>query len=321
MKILTISWWIRKHTNRNHLGMLDSLNDHCEYNAYGRKELEPFEDNLKEKVIELVQKHQPDVLLVYSGLHFMDIPNFFKEIKGCLKIMIESDYHTQKIKERWYIDAGIDYLFFRNGDDTSSVGVPSVWWPWATDEDSFTASDYHNRKNIIGFAGSSVHEFYTIRKRARDILLAHNLLDMRGKSIAQTEYDRSEDVNSIIWCGENGKYQEYLRSLKGFLASTETRGPFAKTFEAMASKTILLSSPIFNKHLFGLNDCYVEYKTDCSDIITQAKFLLNEDLTEMAEKAYQNYLKNHTKKIRIKELYDNIKLILSGKEPIRRWGL
>jgi len=319
MKILVISYWIRKHTNRNHLAMLDALNDYCECFVYGRKELESYSDNLKTKIDELISVHSPDVLIVYSGLYLMDQPNYFRDI-NCLKIMVEVDYHTQKVKEHWYRDNKFDYMFWRNGDDTSSLKIPGVWWPYGTDENSFYPGN--NRENIIGFAGSSNHQFYIIRKKAIDKLISAGLLNMKGKSIAQTEYDRSKDPNSIDWQGENGRYQNFLRSVKGLLASSETRGPFAKTFESMASKTTLLCSPILNKDLFfGSEDCYIEYKPDCSNIIEKANFILNNDMTELNERAYKQFLEKHTKKKRVKELYDNIKLIIEGKEPVRRWGL
>jgi len=318
MKILVISYWIKKHTNRNHLAMLDALNEHCECFVYGRKELESY--SLKEKIEELVTIHSPDVLIVYSGLYLMDQPNYFRDI-NCLKIMMEVDYHNQKDKKSWYKDNKFDYMFWRNGDDTTSVEIPGVWWPYGTDENSFYDASL-SRENIIGFAGSSKHSFYTIRQKAIEKLKADELLNMKGKSIAQTEYDRSENPNSIDWKGENGLYQNFIRSVKGFLASAEARGPFAKTFESMASKTTLLCSPILNKDLFfGSEDCYVEYKPDCSNIVERARFILNNDMTELNERAYKQFLEKHTKSKRVKELYDNIKLILEGKEPLRRWGL
>lgn len=311
MNILIVSWITRKHTNRQHLGTLDLLKDHCECNIYGRQELEPYQDSLKIKILELVSKHNPDVVVCYSGLMLMNYENLFRNITR-LKIMIEVDYHDQKPKEQWYRDNGFDYMMYRNGNDTSSVGIPGVWWPWSAPESEFYDDDC-DRHKIIGFAGSTVHRLYTVRRRARDILVAQGLLEDRKKTILQTEYD------GATWTGDTGKYQEYMRSVKGFLTSTENRGPFAKTFEAMASKTLVLSSPIINKDLlFG--DCYVEYKSDCTDLVKQARFLLNEDLSEIKEQAYLEYLEKHTRKKRAKELHDNIKLILEGKEPVRRWG-
>lgn len=314
MKILIISWIIRKHTNRQHLGTLDLLKDHCECNIYGRQELEPHQYNLRNKIAELVDKHNPDVVVCYSGLFLMDQGNLFKDISQ-LKIMIEVDYHNQMHKEKWYKDNGFDYMMYRNGSDTSSVGIPGVWWPWSAPQSEFYADD-RDRQLIIGFAGSQVHPYYTIRKNA--IPRLGGLLDDRKKTILQIEYTGQGGV----WNGDSGKYQEYVRSVKGFLSSTECRGPFAKVFEAMASKTIVLSSPIYNKNLlFGEDQCYIEYKADCSDIVKKARFLLNEDMTEIAEKAHRQFLKYHTRTKRVKELYDNIKLILEDKEPIKRWGL
>ena len=317
MKILILSWILRKHSTRQHLGTLDRLKEHCECHIYGRDDLEPYKEKLQDKFMELFNVHRPDVVIGYAGMYLMDQGNLFRDMKNCLKLFIEVDYHDQMGKEQWYTDNKFDHMFYRNANDTSAVKIPGCWWPWSAYEDEFYDVPFVPRQNIIGFAGSSVHRIYTVRRKARDILLAHGLLDDRKKTILQTEYDENGK-----WTGQNGKYQEYLRSIEGLLTSTENRGPFAKTFEAMSSRTVVLSSPIINKELlFGKKQCYVEYKYDCSDIVEKAKFILENDMKQIKENAYIAFIGNHTTDLRAKELYNNIVRLIEGKEVIRKWGL
>jgi hypothetical protein len=147
------------------------------------------------------------------------------------------------------------------------------------------------------------------------------LLEDKKKSILKTEY--TTERNSTVWTGSNGKYQEYLRTIRCLLTSTENRGPFAKTFEAMASGTLVLSSPIFNKNLlFGQDECYAEYKPDCSNIMPMAQRIRTDDagVKLIIDKAYKVFLEKHTTDKRIEELHINIKRLLEGKNLIRKWG-
>jgi glycosyltransferase involved in cell wall biosynthesis len=312
--ILVLTFWRRNYmSHRQNIGTLERLKQYCNINFYDRENIELHKYN------DLVEKHNPDIVICYGAMGFTEMDKPFKSIKRC-KICIEPDYHNFIGKEDWYRNNGFDYLFLRNANDTSKAGIPSVWWPWSADQNEFFP-DNRKRRNIIGFAGSSVHELYVIRRKARDILLSNNLLEDKKKTIMASE------MSEGMWKGEwsdQGKYQKYLRSIKAILTSTENNGPFAKTFEAMSSETAILSSPIINKDLlFGNKQCYFEYKNNCGDVIEKANEILNnpELVKEVVMNAKEQFLEKHTTEIRVKELYDNLKRILESKEPIKKWGL
>jgi len=327
MNVLVLTNWKRDYmSHRQNIGTLERLSKYCNINIYSNEEIEPYILGISSRhpiidnyLYEIIEKHNPDIVICYGAMGFIDIGTPFKHISRC-KICIEPDYHNFFGKEKWYRDNGFNYMFLRNGNNTDKIGIPSVWWPWSADENEFFTRN-EPRRNIIGFAGSSVHELYRIRRNARDMLFAHHLLEDKKKTIMASE------CADGMWKGkwtDQGKYQEYLRSVVAILTSTENRGPFAKTFEAMASGTAVLSSPIINKELlFGNKKCYFEYKPDCSDIVKVARDILNNPkwVQEVTTNAKEEFLKKHTTEKRVKELYDNLIRIEEAREPERKWGI
>lgn len=326
LNLLVLTYWRKDYmSHRQNIGTLERLNKYCNINIYSKKDIEDYIKNisLSESIDkyfdELIEEYNPDIFICYGAMGFTDWGSPFRNIKGC-KVCIEPDYHNFFGKEVWYRNNKFDYMFLRNANNTKKIGIPSIWWPWSADEKEFYPKN-GQRRNIIGFAGSSVHELYKIRKRAIDILSKHGLLENKKKTIMASEM--SDGMWKGIW-NDQGKYQEYLRSIVAILASTENRGPFAKTFEAMASNTAVLSSPVINKELlFGNKKCYFEYKEDCSDIVKVTKDILNNPswVKEVVENARNMFLKFHTTEKRVKELHDNFVKIIEGKEPERKWGI
>jgi len=313
MKVLVVTWHREGYMSyRQHFGILNRLARYCDYVIYGRKYFERYGGPLG-NVKKLYDKHRPDIVICYGAMEFIKYENVFGQLKGCLKVCIEPDYHNHFGKEDWYLQFNVVAL--RNANDTEKIKTRCFWWPWSVDEKEFYPTE-DPRRNVIGFAGSSKHHLYTIRSEAIHALLSAGLLEHRMKTIMFSELnDKGE------W-KDRGRYQQYLREINGLLTSTENRGPFAKTFEGMASGTIILTSPVFHKELlFGDKECFVEYKPDCSDIVDKAEFILNENLVEIADNAYDVCIERHTTDKRIKELYDNLNNLLEGKELTRKWGL
>lgn len=312
MKTLIVTWWRKDYMSyRHHLGMLKKL----DATIYDRNDLQQL--NNDNRFSKLYRIHKPDVFICYGAMNFIDNANIFDKIGKCLKVCIEPDYHNHFGKESWYNQ--FDMVVLRNGNDPSKIGPPTFWWPWSVDENEFYSTE-EPKRNVIGFAGSSKHHLYTIRNKAIDTLTESGLpFENMRKTIMANE------CADGMWQGkwtDQGKYQKYLREINGLLTSTENRGPFAKTFEAMMSGTIVLSSPVINKKLFfGKKECFVEYKPDCTNIVEKAKLILNENLEEMANNAYEVCIEKHTSEKRIKELIDNLKNMLEGKKLEKRWGL
>jgi glycosyltransferase involved in cell wall biosynthesis len=323
MKILVLSYFPKKHSHRQHQSTIERLPATVYY--YNQADLEPFKDNLKVRFGEIYERIQPDVVLCYASQFFITMDDLWSNMK-CLKGCIEPDYHNFYFatspsykKQKWYNQ--FDFVALRNGNDPKDIQVPTFWWPWSADEKEFEFGPFEGRRNIIGFAGSSVHELYKIRKNARDQLVNAGFLEDKKKSILKTEY--TTDRNSTVWMGSNGKYQKYLRSIRCLMTSTENRGPFAKTFEAMSSGALVLTSPIINKELlFGDDECYIEYQKNCSNIKEMALMTRKEPalVKGIIENAYKIFMEKHTTSKRVNELFINIQRTLEGKGLLKMWG-
>lgn len=314
MRILILSWIMRGHNNRQQLGFLDGLKNHCNTYIHGREELFSYKDNLKARVEQLYSEIKPDLTICYAGMFLSEIEDLFENIPSP-KLMIEVDFFNIT-NYKWYKNNRFELIMARNLEDLSITKLPTVWLPWSVNPKEFFDSE-ETRRNIIGFAGSSVHQFYSLRRKARDTLLSHNLLEDKKKSMITSEIDENGKWH------DSGKYPKYLRSITGLLTSTELGSPFAKTFEAMSSSTVVLSSPIKNKEiLFGTDkEYYVEYKKDCSDIVKKAKKILNEPewSAEIARNGQSITLERHTTEKRVEELYNNVKNLLEGKPMVKKW--
>lgn len=319
MKILVLSMHPRKHTSRLHLHFLDRLNEYAECYVYGYDELYPYIDDLKKQFMNLYDKHKPDVVIgyIYVQSPMEDKGDLFRDMK-CAKIFIECDWWKLLVMKDpgWYKRQKFDLMMHRHAFNNNLLDVPYVWLPMAADPNEFY-DEGRKRRNEISFAGSSKHPIYMIRQKAIQTLESNGLLKNHMKKLMQAEVGKDG-----IWRNQYN-YHNLLKETAILLTSTEHNGPFAKTFEAMASKCVVLSSPIFKHQLLFEGDCVAIYKKDCSNIVNVARKLLNDKDYQnyLRENAYKEFIKKHTTQIRIKELYDNIVNLLEGKSIVRKWDL
>jgi hypothetical protein len=305
MKIISILPVHDPETKLNYrinIGFINKLNTLCEYygiQAYNRK-------GVIYTAEELYEKYKPDAMLLLAHSNLLD--GYLKDIP-CLKVMISVDY--RKIEERkkfyWYKNNQFDLVIQRgiydNGSFEKNIGIPSVWLPYSADEMEF----YPVKERIprIGFTGTTSQSSYAQRRKALQLLEQENLINNSGR---------------LSGMG----YSYFLRIHRAILTDTRLGkssiySPHAKAFEIIASGSVLLTPPT-NIEILP-KDCYIEYKNDFSDIIEKAEWILtNKDgCDRISKNAYNEFLKNHTDTVRIKELYGNIKSMLEGKELVKKW--
>ncbi len=323
MKVLFLFDGYKRFNYRILKGFVIKLSRLCDFNIYGPKEYEsnselaPIKYDPKITGKDLIGLFHPDVFL-FQIYNKKNIEWYPKDIckSGIPSALLMDDYYTrvpelQAVDEEctvldWCETSGLS-LIIRKGL-YKEEDPPSVWLPPCANEEEFYPDENIERKNIIGFAGSSDKgKYYAIRHRAREILKHENLLDPdNGKLGAE-------------------RYPEYLRSHVCMLACAGgiLHMPVSKTFEITLSGAALLTNWMHeSKTLFGDKQCFFTYKDDLSDIIDVAKVILNDK--DMVKEVTNNALKvvreKHTDTIRIRELYDILYSLVEGKEIPRVWG-
>ncbi len=308
-KILVITrHWEKKSTSRLHLKFLGLLkNDVSEYtlldgnsaftsrNADGKVCVDP---------LEVYEKYKPDIVIGYTSYGFAR--NFFSKFP-CKKVMIETDFYKRINDLDWYRENKFDLIIQRGSyDPTIEFEIPMVYLPFSADEkEFFPLARWKQRKNIVGFAGSRNSPIYADRRNAIEKLSKANLLKLEGTRIKG--------------------YPKFIRSVKMFLTSTEIDSAHGKTFETLASGTVLLTPPFsLQEELFGPPSfgCVV-YKKDGSDIVKKVRELRkNTNLAkDIAENGYKIFLEKHTHSHRIKELKFHLSNLLSERPQEKIWSI
>lgn len=271
---------------------------------------------------DLQKDYKPDIIICYGNFATEVFSGYFTEMT-CAKTVVITDFHghtsnNQGIMKR-YAENGFDIMFMRGVYNKKYKStIPMVWVPFSANEKEFYPDDSIRRQNIIGFAGMVSPSVYVVRRKAIKLLKKVKLLKICDKNTCN-KGDRKKNIG----------YPLFLRSVVSCLTSTDLYNwpstPRAKTFEIMGSKTVLLT-PCFERmeRMIGKPDQgYVEFKSDCSDIVKQARKIINEPTwaKSVAENGYEIFLKKHTDRIRIKELYNHLQRLVSGKPMERVWGL
>lgn len=226
-----------------------------------------------------------DILLCYTsyGIRSQQISDL-----NCCKIIIETDFY-KKVKGSllgWYKSCGFDLIIQRGAyDSTLDVGVPMVWLPFSADPKEFHPDLSIKRESVVAFAGSYTAGIYFQRRKA--------INELKRAGIYK-EYVKSKS-----------EYADNLRKSLMWLTSTEINSPHGKVFEAMASGTIVLTPSFWGEqNLFGVRECYVRYKSDCSDIVKQARKIINdpEYAKVIRDNALAVFYQFHTHEKRLEEL-------------------
>lgn len=256
---------------------------------------------------KLKKDYKPDIVICHA--HSECLNKYFKEFKNQLKIMIAVDFWKIIKNNRldWYYNNEFDLTVHRHFlPEIEKVNTETVWLPFSACDKEF----YPQNKKLpfIGFAGNCMSPQYAERRLAIEYLDSEGLLVYNRGSKGLIRHER---------------YSKFLRSFESILCSAEFDSPFGKLFEIMASGSIPLIPKFSGIDILFWKNTMMHYKKDCSNIIDQAKILLNDhDMRiEMQEKSYKNFKKAHTDDIRIKEFYDIIKAKYEGKEIPKKWGM
>lgn len=242
-------------------------------------------NKLRSSAKELVDQYEPDMLLCYTSYEIES-----RQIKNldCCKAIIETDFYKKVERNQlgWYKDCNFDLIIQRGSYGlTLDVGVPMVWLPFSADPEEFYPDLYIERESVVGFAGSYGAASYPQRRNAMEEL---------KKAGIYKEYKKS-----------GPEYADNLRRSLMWLTSTEKGTPHGKVFEAMATGTIVLTpSFLGEKNLFGEKECFVRYEDDCSNIVEQARRIINdpEYAKIVRDNALDTFWQFHTHKRRLEEL-------------------
>jgi len=315
MKILLLYDRYLAKDSRTRLYFVLKLESYSNLVIYGpgeKSNLSPLSYNPSITMKDVITELQPDVILLlfYKPGCYDWLPFDFSSIDIPSAIIEEDHYDGNEPQDHkvlnWYRDMNFSVIIRRHFYP-DKFSFQSVWLPFSANEAEFTKVD-GPRISRIGFAGSDSIEqvYYDIRRKAISILKEADLLAL--------EYGG-------IW----DRYKEYLQQYVGCLscAGGILHTPLAKTFEIPLCGTALLTNKMEEKELFwGKDQCYFEYKDDCSDIIDVARsILLDRDKTnEVVANALVQVTKRHTDSKRIEELYNILYSLYNGTEVPRIWG-
>lgn len=295
MRIVFI-WDGHKKTGvRNQYGFVTRLSEHCEFYSYGRGEykanarLSPvdFDGNITAKDLENIFK--PDLFLMFMHERVLRSKVVGFEKVTTPKVLVESNYWTQKDRAWFTTKPGFDFIIFKT-PTYPKFDMPTAWLPYSANEREFKFVDDQNRDNRIVYVGSPKKAMnYKIRAGARALLSQEKLLDNLGYRLDQKYIDTLISYTCGLTC-----------------SIYNVRSPTAKLFEMMLSGTVCLTSPFDRSdELFGSKQCYVEYKEDLSDLVQVARDILGdrEKRQEIIRNAYEIASVLHTHKRRVRELY------------------
>jgi len=316
MNILLLYNGYRSVDYRTRLGLFSKLSNYFDFNIYGPKEHEinpttaPLKFDEKITLQDLCNHFTPDIIIIplYAPKPIMClIPKKISKLSIPVVIIEEDHYTKERDPEnilQWYKDIDVN-LVIRRHFYTEKYDFKSVWLPFCASDKEFFPDKFIERKNIIGFAGSYENNpDYEIRKLALKTLGNTNLIEK--------PYGKVMD-----------RYSYYLRQFKSMLtcAGGTIHTPMAKFFEIGLSGTAVLTNSMYeDKLLFGDKQCYFEYKDDCSDLIELAKFILNEDVSEVVNNCTKIIKEKHTDDKRLIELVNILSALHEGKEIPRIWG-
>lgn len=253
----------------------------------------------KKKGKDLYYDYKPDVILMHFHNQLLD--GFLKGIP-CLKVMIAVDLYKYSDFE-WHRNNEFDLIAHR-GFYPDKIPIPSVWLPFAADQNEFKPNPLVGRKKRVGFVGNYLSPIYKVRRRALE------LLDAEGDLL---------EWHKDLLLGV--KYTSFMRSTELGLHTSPIFTPHAKLFEFIASGTVVITNEFGGeRNLFG-EDSFIKFKDNCSDLIGEVKGALGDlDLIdEKAERAYDIFLEKHTTERRVLELYGHLKNLSEGKETENKW--
>lgn len=230
------------------------------------------------------------------------LPKDFSTWTKTKKIMIEEDYHYET-DDLWYKEMNFDLLIQRHySQSLREEHVPMHFLPFSVDTGVF------NPWNETCVHGSKVIPLIPHNKRLRSFAFVGNDADKAYNFRKAATTKLCDEKLGVSYTGSkkvDGEYVEVLRKYFAYVSCGSIYDICAgKNFEIIASGGILFTNKFLGIDLILPPNCYVSYKNDCSDVIEQAKHLLNDHAyaKHIQENALQWITEYHTHEIRIKQL-------------------
>lgn len=309
MKILYFYCW--RDPNYNHFGNIDyiiNLNNlpNTEVKLYGPNTSKHFPDlsltefDKKLTIYDIKEMWDFDVVvLAGKNRSYYDstevnswLPEGFDDY-NCLKILVEPDMHKYR-NDSWFKERNINIILHRHKTSVTRgiedhPEIKHIWFPYSVDNNIFKPTS-GVRLNKICFVGNSKSSSYFFRKEASNKLNEKGLLDFVG-----TKFE--EQYLQVL-----NQYTIYLNGASNYTIDC------AKAFEIIASGGILFTNQCPNGFRELFPDCFIEYKSDFTDIIEQANNILNNPSVQnkLIEKGLKT-IKLHTHIKRCQQLVSIIK--------------
>lgn len=309
MNIIVINNGYNSYDNRTRIDFIKKLSNFKDVKLYCLKTIDckQLEKSMIKPDILFFIMHEPTIRTNWPNELFeLSIPTVILE-EDHYESKFDGLVYADKMVLNWYKEKKISLLLRRHCYNEKAP-VESVWLPFSANEEEYYNIYIDTQESKIGFAGShqSTQIYYDVRRLAIQKLIESNLLDSHYGKIY------------------NG-YIKYLMSHIGCLACTGgiLHTCLAKTFEIPLSGSALLTNHMdHSKLLWGDNQCFFEYKDDCSNIVELAKLILtnNKDVQEVRKNGLYRVLKYHTDYHRIVELYEILKALVEGKNIPRKWN-
>jgi len=265
---------------------------------------------------QLKRVFKPDAILLYSTRNINRwVPPGFGEAT-IPKIMIECDWWNVLDSHKLWMKKNHIGLLIQRGNVGEIVvhKIPCVWLPFSASEEHFVDAQsipLSKRKRLIAFVGRGGmgrSDFSYINRRA----IIHQL-----------------SCEGLVKCKGKVGHEEYSKWMRRFFCYITDCGrldsPPAKVFEIMASGALLFTTPFNGKaQLFGEKEVCVFYEKDRSNLISQARKILNvkiDNLQKIADAGAKAVNEAHLDSHRIKELYDIIFNFLDSGTVVKKWGV
>lgn len=220
------------------------------------------------------------------------LPKDFAKTKA-YKVCLEMDFHYESSHD-WYKEMGIQLMLQRHySQAVRKVGdIETLFLPFSVDTKVFQPSNL-NREKRFCLAGDMAHKSYAYRRMASGILAKEGLVDIF------TKFEKVGD--------------KYIECLQHYISHISCGSQFsitpAKTFEIMASGSVLFSNKFMGIEKVLDEGSYVTYENDGSDVLEKAQKILKDDafVKDITGKALNCINTRHTHEVRIKELLKILK--------------
>lgn len=216
------------------------------------------------------------------------LPEDFPKV-NVLKICIEEDFQYE-YDDDWYVNMGVKVILQKHySQSLRKFKLPVEFFPFSVDTSVFKP-EVGIRKKRFCLAGSGIEGVYVYRLKAAQVLEHSGMID--------------------IFKGMQKEGDKYIHCLKDYISHLSCGSRYsltpAKTFEIMASGSVLFTNKFMGIEKILDEGSYVTYENDGSDVLDKAKMILEKPdfVKQIISRATNCINKRHTHEIRIKEFFD-----------------